>query len=48
MDNNELQKIEELEKKYFQALKSAIENNTSLIEERLDFINLNKSIGKIS
>ncbi len=39
MNKKQLTAIEELEKQYFQALKSAIENNTEIIEERLDFLN---------
>jgi len=43
MDKKELIKLEELEKKYFQALKLAIDENTEILEESLDFINKNSS-----
>lgn len=41
MAKKELIELEELEKSYFQALKTAIQNNSELIEDRLDFISKN-------
>jgi len=39
MDKKQLIEIEELEKQYFQALHSAIENNTELIERKIKYLN---------